>query len=273
VRTIAKADISGVAAIGWKPPEEFIVKAADGKTDVYGLLYKPFNMGPSRKYPVINYVYCGPWLSIVPHAFGNGLNADMCQAMAQLGFIVFVADGRGLPNRSKAFQDATYGRVGSTEIPDQVAALRQLAATRPYMDTTRVGVFGASWGGYYTVRAMLTAPEVYSAGVAIVPGDLTQESGINEPYMGTPASNPKGYEFGSILHDADNLAGHLLLIHGTGDKSAPITTTFRLVDALVRLNKPFDMFIAPEQDHNFQGPYWTYRDRLTCEYFIKHLKP
>ena len=202
---------------------------------------------------------------------GSGLYA---QAMAQMGFITFVVDGRALPNRSKEFQDASYGKIGQIEIPDQTAALKQIAAGRPYMDLSRVGIYGHSWGGYFSLRGILTAPDVFSVGVASAPGELTEAPEINEPYMDLPQNNKDGYAAGLNAAQAGNLKGKLLLIHGTHDVNAPISTTFRMVDALVKAGKLHDLAIIPRMDHSTRAPafrkyYWD----LVTNYFIEHLKP
>ena len=142
-----------------------MVKAADRETDLYGVLYKPFNFDPDKKYPVIESIYAGPQTTFVPDSFTDW-GVIYPQALAQLGFSVFRVDGRGTPDRGKAFQDVVYGNFGRHEIPDHVATLKQLADERPYMDLSRVGILGHSWGGYFAIRALLLAPDVYQVGVA-----------------------------------------------------------------------------------------------------------
>src|SRR5262249_20313862 len=157
--------------------------AADGKTDLYGVMFKPLNFDAAKKYPVIDNIYGGPQVTWVPREF-LGPTSIWPQALAQLGFVVFVVDARGTPDRGKAFQDVVYGNFGRSEIPDHVAVLKQLAKNRPYIDLDRAGIFGGSWGGYMTIRGMLLAPDVYKAGVAIYPvADLyDHRAGPIEPY-------------------------------------------------------------------------------------------
>jgi dipeptidyl aminopeptidase/acylaminoacyl peptidase len=193
-----------------------------------------------------------------------------------MGFITFVVDGRGLPHRSKEFQDASYGRIGQIEIPDQVAALRQIAAARPYMDPSRVGIYGISWGGYFALRGILTAPDVFTVAVVTAPGELTEAPEINEPYMDLPQNNKEGYATGLNAAKAGNLRGKLLLIHGTHDVNAPLSTTLRMVDALVKAGKLHDLAIIPKADHRIIWDrtvvgkyYWD----LVIGYFLEHLKP
>jgi dipeptidyl aminopeptidase/acylaminoacyl peptidase len=251
------------------PPEEFTVKAADGKTDLYGVLYKPFDFDPSKKYPVLDSIYAGPQTTWVPRRF----TADpRGQAFAHLGFIVFVVDARGTPDRGKAFQDVVYMNFGRNEIPDHVATLKQLAAARPFMDLSRVGVFGGSWGGYFAIRALLQAPDVFHVGVAMAPvTDLRQVN--HDLYMGRPEDNKEGYDFGSNLLLAGKLKGHLLLMHGTADLNAPFTATIQMIDALVEAGKPYDLIVLPEQTHRPEGRSVMYSMDAQKRYLVDHLKP
>jgi dipeptidyl aminopeptidase/acylaminoacyl peptidase len=159
-----------------------------------------------------------------------------------------------------------YNNIGRNEIPDHVAVLKQLAATRPYMDINRAGVIGGSFGGYFAIRAMLQAPEVFRVGVAMAPGyDLP------DLWMGPPEKNKEAYEFGSNAPLAANLIGHLLLIHGTSDVNAPLAGTMRMIDALERAGKLFDLVILPEKDHSAQNS--TYSLQAAKRYFVEYLKP
>ncbi len=249
----ARADVSGMAELGLGTPDSLVVLAADGTTRLYGVLYKPRDFDPRRKYPVVDVIYAGPWLKVVPwHFAGNGTSLK-AQSLAQMGFVVMVLDARGTPGRGKAFQDANYGRVGQIEIPDHVAALRQAAATRPYMDMERVGIHGHSWGGYFALRGMLTAPDFFRAGYAGAPGALEEEAVINEPNLGLPGDNPEGYRAGSNLLAAESLRGPLRIMHGTSDVSASLSTTMRMADALVRAGKHFELLLMPGEPHNPAG--------------------
>jgi dipeptidyl aminopeptidase/acylaminoacyl peptidase len=281
VETLSEADISELEAIGWHPPEEFTALAADGKTVMHGLINLPADFNPEKRYPVINYVYGGPHRIITPHTFavldvsGNTHRGAIQRALAQLGFIVVVADGRGTWGRSQAFADALFGRFPNVVIPDQVAALKQLAATRPYMDMSRVGVFGISWGGYNTIRAMLTAPDIYHVGVATNPvADLCDHNASPaEHIMGRLSENREGYEAGSNLALAGRLEGKLLLVHATSDVNATFSATIKMVDALTRAGKPYDLMILPEQDHLPEGTSLGYWIEGIRRYFVEHLKP
>ena len=273
LQTLSEASLDAVVQeLKWTPPEEFVVKAADGKTDLYGVLYKPYDFDPRKKYPVIDVIYGGHQSSVAPKSFTDyPAYYIQAPAMAQLGFITFIVDARGTPERSKAFQDVIYGNIGRYEIPDHVAALQQLAATRPYMDLDRVGIFGHSKGGYFTVRALLLAPDVYHVGAASAAvADMDKVEGP----MGPPDKNKEGYEYASNLWLADKLNGKLLLIHGTSDESAPFSNNMKMVDALIRAGKRFDMLVLPEQPHPFaQGSANNYRQEAIRRYFQEHLKP
>ena len=271
---LSRADTAFLKDLQWRAPEEFVVKAADGKTDLYGALYKPFDFDPAKRYPVIDYIYGGPTSGVVSHTFDSD-EFDQVLALAQMGFIVFSVDGRGTPDRGKEFRDIAYRNIGRYEIPDHVATLKQLAAARPYIDLSRAGIYGLSWGGYMTTRAMLLAPEIYKVAVASSPpSDFRQLAMITqEPYMGLPSDNKEGYDYGSNLAIADRLRGKLLIIHGTSDTSAPFSHTMQMVDALMKANKTFDLLVLPEQPHVYVdhgNDYWIETIR---RYFVTNLQP
>lgn len=271
-----RADVSKLERAGYVPPEAFTATAADGVTKIHGAILKPYDFDPARRYPVVNYIYGGPFRTILPWGYvgcrcspASGFDAEAVD-IAQAGFVVVMVDGRGTPDRSKAFHDATYGRIGQTEIADQVAAIRAAAATRPYMDLERVGIYGASWGGYYAIRGMLTATGTYKAGYAWAPGSPWEAAAVNEPNLGLPAQNPAGYEAAANEPLAANLKGALKLVHGTADDSAPIESTMRIADALIRAGKAFEMLIVPGEGHRPQDEsHYFYQDMIA--FFIEHL--
>lgn len=273
VLPLEEADVSALDAIGWQPPEEFTAKAADGETDLYGVLYRPIGFDPSRRYPLVEVIYGGPQGSIVPRRFVPGETCHFAQALAQLGFVTAVLDARGTPARGKAFQDVAYRNLGRHEIPDHAAALRQLAAARPYLDLERVGIWGKSWGGYFALRALLLAPDLYRAGVAWAPvAELESVSYAPiEPYMGRPADNPEGYAYASNLARAGALAGNLLLIIGTADENTPFAHTMRMVEALIRAGKPVDLLVLPGQHHWPEGASLRYLFDAVRRFFVETL--
>ncbi len=272
LQVVAKASIDVLKEkFQWSPAEAFQVKAADGQTDLYGVLFKPYNFDPAKKYPVIDYIYNGPHSRDVP---GNmyACLMDPEPAIAHLGCILIMVDGRGTSGRGKEFQDVNYGRLGQNEIRDHVAVLKQLASERPYMDLARVGLHGISWGGYLTLRAMLLAPDVYRVGVATSPVvDLADAMSYTEHYMGLPQNNKKGYEEASCLTIAKNLEGRLLLIHGTQDHNAPFSETIKMIDALIKAKKPVDVLVLPEQPHVPEGDGYIYWVKARHRYLKEHL--
>ena len=268
----AKADVSALAAIHYVPPESITALAADGVTPLYGVLYKPWNFDPRKHYPVIDCIYAGPFTTAVPWSYvGASFESRIAGALAQLGFITLVIDVRGSPGRGKAFQDVNYGRIGQTEIPDHVAVLKQVAANRPYMDMQRVGIYGHSWGGYFALRGMLTAPDIFKAGYAGAPGALEEDSIVNEPYLGSPEANPAGYRLGSNILAAGNLRGALRIMHGTADVNASLSSSMRMVDALIQADKHFELLIMPGQPHSPDGPAQRYYNDDVRMFFLRTL--
>lgn len=273
VARLETADTAALAALGHRPPEPFRARAADGTTEIHGVIYTPADFDPARRYPVVDYVYGGPWLSAVQKEYVPTLGMHRIAAsLAQMGLVVVMVDGRGTPGRDKAFQDATYGRVGQMEIADHVAALRQAAAARPWMDLSRAGIAGHSWGGYFALRGMLTAPDFFRAGYAGAPGDVTELAAINEPHMGLPAENPEGYARASNLPLAANLAGPLKIMHGTGDVNAPFSTTMRMIAALIAADRPFDLLAIPGAPHNPPDPVGRYYRRDLRRFMAEELE-
>jgi dipeptidyl aminopeptidase/acylaminoacyl peptidase len=275
LQTLATANIDGLRALKWSAPEEFVVKAADNSTDLHGVLYKPYDFDPNRKYPVIEYIYGGPMVLNVPRDFGHNARSPMQafpRALAQLGYVVFIVDARGTPERSKAFQDVVYGNFGRNEIPDHAAALKQLGKERPYLDLNRVGIFGWSWGGYFTFRALTLAPDSYHVGVCGAPGFSAYNLMLYEPYLGLPQNNKDAYDYCTCFWLADKLKGKILFVNGTSDW-ATLPDTIRMIEALVRAGKSYDLILLPEQGHGPTGKSMTYYIEGAKRYFLTHLPP
>jgi dipeptidyl aminopeptidase/acylaminoacyl peptidase len=243
--------------------EEFTFKAADDVTDLYGVIYKPDDFDPTRKYPILDFIYAGPQMTRVPRLFGTDTRE---RALANLGLITVVLDARGTPGRGKAFQDVVYRNMGRYEIADHVAVLRQLADAHSWIDLKRAAVLGGSFGGYFAVRAMLQAADVFQVGVAMAPGDIGDNV---RRWMDAPENNRDGYTFASNLPLVPNLRGSLLLIHGTSDLNAKFATTMRLIDALVKAGRPYDLIVVPEADHRVQGSPYVFD--AVRRYLIEHL--
>ena len=258
----------------WTPPEPFVVKAADGETDLYGVLYFPPGFTPDRRYPLIEYIYAGPQVVWASHAFLK--NDRTARGLAGAGFVVAVLDSRGTPGRSKAFQDYTYGRFGQVEIADHAAALRQVIAQRPYLSADKVGVVGTSFGGYFAIRAMLDAPDLYGVGVASAPADLARSHVFSpvEAYLGLKADNPQGYDAARIEPIAHKLDGPLLIITGTDDANTPFGHALGLMDAFIQAERPVRMVVMPGRNHHFmrendrhRSGYWLHS---IAAYFADH---
>lgn len=268
---LSVADATAVAATGYVPPEPIRVLAADGVTPLHGALYRPFGFDPTRRYAVVAYIYGGPFGTVLSRTYTGNTMMRRAETLAAAGFIVVAIDVRGSAGRSKAFGDATYGKVGHTEIADYVAGLHQLAATRPWMDLTRVGIHGHSWGGYFAIRAMLVAPDFFKAGYAGAPGALDEDALVNEPDMGRIADNPGGYAAGSNLALAGRLSGPLRIMHGTADLNAPLSSSMRMVDALIRANRPVEQLVMPGVDHDPEGSAGAYYRDDVIRFFLRTL--
>jgi dipeptidyl aminopeptidase/acylaminoacyl peptidase len=258
-----------VNELKWEPPEEFVVKAADGTTDLYGVLFKPYDFDPEKKYPVIDQIYGA--LSVVPHGFAGGRWA---REFAQLGFIVFIVDNRGTDGRGRDFfRKTSFVQPGRPEIPDHVTTLQQLAETRPYMDLGRVGLLGWSNGGYMTIRGLLLAPDVYHVGVAGSPLTDLAAHWAMESAMGPIEKNKEAYTYASNLPLADQLKGKLLLTHGTSDVNVPFSNTVKMIEALIRARKPYELLVLPGQGHDITVESLDYELEAIRRYFQEHLKP
>jgi dipeptidyl-peptidase 4 len=267
VRALEKTDVSSLQSTGWKFAQPFQGKAADGTTDLYGLIWKPSNFNPAKKYPVVEHVYTGPHGFFVPKTFGGSLHL---QSMAELGFIVVMIDGRGTTGRSRAFHWFSYRNLGGA-FEDHVAMIKQMAAKFTYMDADRVGIFGTSAGGYGAAHAMLVFPEFYKVGVTIS-GDhdaRLDKAWWNELYQGYPLQDD--YAAQSNVTLADKLQGHLLIEHGDIDDNVHPVETMRFVDALMSANKTFDMLLVPNMRHGESGPHAPYLVKRRWDYFVEYL--
>ena len=271
---LARTDLSRLKAAGWVAPESFTVKARDGKTDLYGQLFKPSNFDAKKKYPIVTYIYPGPQVGSIRSRSFSAAHGDH-QALAELGFIVIAVDGMGTPMRSKSFQDAWYGDMADNTLPDQVAALKQLAARHPWIDATRTGMWGHSGGGNATATALFRYPEVYKVGIAESGNhdNLAYEDDWGERYHGlleTKADGTSNYTGQDNAAYAKNLQGKLFLLHGMMDDNVPPQSTLLVVDALMKANKDFDLLLLPHARHGFgRDSYYVMRRRW--DYFVQHL--
>ena len=271
---VAKQDISKLLAYGWVPPIPIKVKGRDGKTDLYGLMFKPSTFDPSKKYPIVNSVYPGPQIGSCGSREFMAAHRDM-QSLAELGFIVVCIDGMGTPFRSKTFHEAYYGNLGDNTIPDQVSGMKDLAAQYPFIDLDRVGMYGHSGGGNATAAAMFNYPDFFKVGIA-ESGNHDQrdyEDDWAEKWAGLVVKQPDGssnYDSQANQNIAKNLKGHLLLAHGTMDDNVPPNNTLIVVDALIKANKDFDLLLIPNVQHGY-GPASQYMTRRRWDYFVKYL--
>jgi dipeptidyl aminopeptidase/acylaminoacyl peptidase len=274
VAEIEKVDISRLTATGWKPPQLFTVKAGDGQTDVYGLMYTPSNLDPNRKYPVVNYIYPGPQGGSIGGNWGFSPARQDNQALAELGFVVVQIEGTCNPLRSKKFHDACYGNMADNTLADQIAGMRQLAQRFPYIDLNRVGIWGHSGGGFATAAAMFRHPDFFKVGIAESGNheNRNYEDDWGERYIGleTKVNGKSNYEEQANQVHAKNLKGKLLLAHGTMDDNVPPYNTYLVVDALIKANKDFDLLMIPNARHGF-GNATLYMTRRRWDYFVKHL--
>jgi dipeptidyl aminopeptidase/acylaminoacyl peptidase len=275
VMPLEQADISKLLAAGWKPPIPITVKAHDGTTDLYGLMFVPTNLDTTKQYPIINNVYPGPQTGSVGRREFSPARGDR-QALAELGFVVVTIDGMGTPDRSKAFQDEYYGAMGrDNTIPDQIEGMKQLAERYHYIDIDRTGIYGHSGGGFATTTAMFRYPDFFKVGIA-ESGNHDQrenEDDWGERYQGPLVYNPDGtsnYTQEANQNFAQNLKGHLLLAHGTMDTNVPPYETLLVVDALIKANKDFDLLFIPNANHGY-GAASNYMMRRRWDYFVRWL--
>uniref|UniRef100_A0A372IT42 S9 family peptidase n=2 Tax=Paracidobacterium acidisoli TaxID=2303751 RepID=A0A372IT42_9BACT len=272
--TFSKTGITKLLAAGWVPPVPFTVKARDGVTDLYGLMFKPSHFDPSRKYPIVNHIYPGPQTGSVGTRSFRASRGD-CQALAELGFIVIELDGMGTPWRSKKFHETWYGNMGDNTLPDQITGMKQLAQRYPWIDLSRAGIYGHSGGGNATADAMFQYPDFFKAGIAESGNhdNREYEDDWGEKWIGLLDTHPDGttnYDNQANENIAKNLKGHLLLAHGTMDNNVPPYSTLLVVDALIRANKDFDLLLLPNQKHGY-GPDTAYMTRRRWDYFVRYL--
>ncbi len=269
---IEEADVSRLVASGWHPAEVFSVKARDGMTDLYGVLYLPANVDPTKKYPIISNIYPGPQVGSV--GAWNFKSGGENFSLAALGFVVIQLDHMGTPLRSKAFHDSYYGNFGDNGLPDHMAAIKQLAVRYPYIDLDRVGIYGHSGGGFASTDAILRYPDFFKVAVSGAGNHDNRTYNIywSEKYQGLLKNDTlrKTDNFAASANKtlAKNLRGHLLLMHGDMDDNVSPANTIQVVDELIKANKTFDLVIAPNRNHGLNEPYFI---RRRWDYFVAYL--
>lgn len=264
VCALEQADGSALLKAGWRAPERFAAKGRDGQTDIYGVIMTPTDLDPARHYPVLEFIYAGPQDSFVPKHFSS---FSALQEMAELGFIVVQIDGMGTANRSKKFHDVCWKNLVDAGFPDRILWMKAAAASRPWMDLTRVGLYGTSAGGQNALGGLLTHPEFYKAGVADCGCHDNRMDKIwwNEQWMGWPIG--PHYEAQSNVTLAKNLQGKLLLMVGEMDSNVDPSSTMQVVNALIKADKDFEFLIVPGAGHGVAGS--PYGKRKIQEFFVR----
>jgi dipeptidyl-peptidase-4 len=274
IAELERADISKLLATGWKPPQPVTVKARDGVTDLYGLMYRPTRLVPGRKIPIVNHIYPGPQTGSVGSRSFSVARGD-AQALAELGFVVVEIDGMGTPWRSKRFHEAYYGDMADNTLPDQIAGMKELARRYPWIDITRVGIYGHSGGGYAAAAAMFHHPDFFKVGISESGNhdNRVYEDDWAEKWMGLLESRGDdftNYDSQANQNFAQGLKGKLLLAHGTMDANVPPNNTLLVVDALIKANKDFDLLLIPNAGHGY-GDAANYMTRRRWDYFVRNL--
>jgi hypothetical protein len=264
VCALEKADISALEADGWKYPEVFVSKGRDGKTDIWGIVCRPQQFDPKKSYPVIEYIYAGPHNAHVPKSFKAYYQM---MAQAELGFIVVQIDGMGTGNRSRAFHDVCWKNIADAGFPDRILWIKALAQRYGYVDVTRVGIYGTSAGGQNALGALLFHPDFYKVAVASCGchDNRLDKASWNEAWMGLMGPH---YEAQSNVTNAHKLVGKVLLMVGELDTNVPPESTLRVVDALIRAKKDFELLVLPGLDHTGGG---SYGERRRVDFFVRHL--
>jgi dipeptidyl-peptidase-4 len=256
IEVLKKSDLTKFDALSLKRAEQLVFKAADGVTELHGTLFKPSNFDPTKKYPLVVSTYAGP------ESGGSAEDFAMPPAITEMGFLYAQFEGRGTNGRCKAFKDAVYGKLCDVEIADQAAGVKYLRE-RPYVDGSKVGIFGTSYGGTTSIMAILRHPDVFYAAVAssAVTDWRNYDTIYTERYMGLPdeKENKKGYDETAMKY-AGNLKGKLMLYYGTADNNVHPTNTLQLIAALARAGKSYDLQVGPDAGHSGvnQTRMWEY---------------
>jgi len=264
--SVEQADISKLVAAGWHAPEVFKAKGRDGKSDIWGVIYRPAKFDAKKKYPVIEDIYAGPQGSFVPKSF-----TTRAEPLTELGFVVVQIDGMGTNNRSKAFHDVAWHNLKDAGFPDRILWHKAVAAKYAWYDISRVGVFGTSAGGQSAMGALLFHPEFYKVAVSNSGCHDNRMDKIwwNEQWMGWPVG-PQ-YSASSNVDNAWRLQGRLMLVWGEMDHNVDPSSTPQVINALIKANKTFSMLEVPGADHGTRGPWARYTERNLEDFFVKNL--
>ncbi|HEY6249401.1 MAG TPA: DPP IV N-terminal domain-containing protein [Candidatus Angelobacter sp.] len=288
IATFEKADVSELVAAGYHPPEEFVATAADGKTDLWCLFYKPSQVVPGRRYPVVDLNYASPQVAVVPRNFPTailGTAAPTPAILNELGFAVISVDARGTAYRSRDFSYANYGKLNISGLDDHVAAIKQLSQHFPYIDVNRVGISGTSQGGWSAIRALLEFPDFFKVAVANVPGIIMHGQPPDMDwyaYQGPPVYSdgsqwrpapnevPQNWKALDTIAQASRLKGDLMIIMGELDENVLPATVLQFVDALQKEDKDFDLVYMPGSNH-VSGWFPHHILRRSVDFLIRHL--
>ena len=267
---LRESDLSVLNEYEIIPSEVVKVKAADGRTDLYGSLIKPAGFQPRRKYPAVVVVYGGPSAQSIKNAF-QGLNME--QMLAHRGFVVWALDNRGSSGRGHLFESAINRSLGTVELADQKAGIDYLTSLG-FVDAERIGVYGWSYGGFMTLNCMLNAPGTFRAGIAGAPVTYfaNYDSIYTERYMGLPLNNPDGYRKTNLSLSAGNMKGSLMIVHNFQDDNVLFQNTLQIVDSLERAGKKFDLMIYPQKSHGVSGPVRRQMMESMMDFFDRTLK-
>jgi dipeptidyl aminopeptidase/acylaminoacyl peptidase len=265
IMELETADDSALLATGWQYPEVFVSRGRDGVTEIWGVIVRPTNFDPGRRYPVIEYIYAGPHSAFVPKAFSTHRNM---QAMAELGFIVVQVDGMGTALRSKAFHDVSWRNIRDAGFPDRILWHRAVAEEYLYYDLSQVGIYGTSAGGQNAMAALLFHPDFYTLAVSAAGCHDNRMDKIwwNELWMSWPLG--PHYSASSNVDNAHLLRGRLLLILPELDTNVDPSSTMQVVNALIEAEKDFDFLMVPGADHGSGGEYGV---RKRYDFFVEHL--
>ncbi|MDB6119197.1 MAG: ptpA 2 [Verrucomicrobiaceae bacterium] len=266
VTELEHADAGALMAAGWSLPERFVAKGRDGKTDIHGIIIKPSNYDPTKKYPVVEKVYAGPHGAFAPKTFGLLIKEH---ELAELGFIIVQSDGMGTNHRGKVFHDVCWKNLKDAGFPDRIEWIKSAATTRPWMDLKRVGIYGGSAGGQSAMRALLDHHDFYSVAVADCGCHDNRMDKVwwNEQWLGWPVD--ESYARNSNVVDAAKLEGHLMLAMGELDTNVDPATTMQVANALEKADKDFDLVVMTNTGHgSLETPYGS---RRRMDFLVRHL--
>ena len=259
-----------ISDLAWTPPQQFTVTAADDETELWGVMFLPADFDPSASYPLVEYVYGGPQVAAAPHAFG-GHFAREAHALAQLGYVTVVLDGRGTPGRSKAFHDVVHKNWFGGLVADHCAAVEQLRQRHAFIDDGKVGVMGDSWGGSSAFRLSAERPDIYGAAVCAGPGFDPYSSVLYEPYLGLPQEDTGPYEAASCVAVAVEQQAELLIVVGSADFFS-WSDTHKVSEQLIRAGKQHELVVLPGQLHAYDSVHDRYFGRKYAAFFARHLQ-